>query len=296
MTLCSLSASSWALTIVLWFHANQRRLNPLTDGLRREVTINVTYGFIGATWLYFTVLVLTHMLGIYGWTFDSHDSADVKSWLLFVMVPFLLPWLMQAWTFFEINPAGFFDGIKGLFIERKPGKKEPAVMDSKDEMVIIENKEEEDQRDKPPPQDELSTSESMEQILCLATSLFICGLVSVLLALLLTRLFSSVSTEELLPKFFIAIICVTWINCSVSPFILFSGEMEVESSRRYVDTMIRAVSRSVYSYLRLYVPDSGLIAQYVRRVGGMRGRDERKGSGEDVVGESVHDNDAGEVC
>ena len=269
-----------------------------TESLRRDVTINVTYGFIGATWLYFTVLVLTHMLGIYGWTFDSHDSADIKSWMIFVMVPFLLPWLMQAWIYFEINPAGFFDGIKGLFIERKSRKKDPVALESKDEMVIIENKEEEDQRDKPQPPEEPSTSDSMEQILSLATSLFICGVVSVLLALLATRILSSANTEELLPKFFIALVCVTWINCSVSPFILFSGETEVESSRRYVDTVIRAVSRSVYSYLKLYVPDSGLIAQCVRRVGGMRGRDERKESGEDVVqvSEKVTDSEAGEIC
>ena len=197
------------------------------------------------------MLVLTHMLGIYGWTFDSHDTTDVTSWTTFVMVPFLLPWLLQAWLFFEINPDGFFDGFKGLFCPKKCGKTEGVVMDSKDEMVIIEDGNEKDQQEDAPPSDNTSISETMENILRLTTSLFICGLISVFLAILATRFFSSSSTEDLLPKFFISIVCVTWINCSVTPFVLFSAETEVEPSRRYVDTVIRAVVKSVLSYLRL---------------------------------------------
>ena len=254
----------------------------------------MTYGFIGATWLYFTVLVLTHMLGIYGWTFDSHDSADLKSWGIFVMIPFLLPWLMQAWILFEINPTGIFDGFKGVFSKKKSGKIEAAEVNSKDEMVIIENEEEKNIMDESvPPQKNDSISDTMEQILCLATSLFICGLVSVILAIITTRLISGSSTDDLLFKFFISLICVTWINCSVSPFILFSGEMEVEPSRRYVDAVIRAVVRSVHSYLSLYVPDTGLLSQFMRRFG-EKAKVEEDVTVDDSTG--VLDDESGEVC
>ena len=166
-------------------------------------------------------------------------------------------------------------------------------MDSKDEMVIIEDGNEKDQQEDAPPSDNSSISETMENILRLTTSLFICGLISVFLAILATRFFSSSSTEDLLPKFFISIVCVTWINCSVTPFVLFSAETEVEPSRRYVDTVIRAVVKSVLSYLRLYVPDTGLLSQYKSHYS-EKAKDEEKVVADDTS--DVHDRESAEVC
>ena len=60
-----------------------------------------------------------------------------------------------------------------------------------------------------------------------------------------------------------------------------------------MDAVIRAVVRSVHSYLSLYVPDTGLLSQYMRRFG------EKAKVEEDVtVDDSTGglDDESGEVC
>lgn len=200
--------------------------------------MSVTYGFIAATWLYFTVLTLTHMLGIYGWTFDSQDS-DVRSWVVFVLIPFLLPWSLQVCFLLEM--VGDWRMMSCRWLQARK-----VEVESKDELMIVGD------------QDKSRDSKSrdpMDDLLVFTGNLYVYGLVSVLLSLLLTWLLST-SSPDFIPKIFISSVCVTWINCSISPCVLLSGEQEIDASRKQVDTILRAVSRSLVSYLSLYIPAS----------------------------------------
>lgn len=225
--------------------------------------MNVTYGFIGGTWLYFTILVLTHMLGIYGWTFDSHDPSDIRGWASFVMIPFLLPLLLQAWCYLQINPAGNFNGVFGMVRRGDP----VVVVDSKDEMVIIEN----DKKGQETSSKNSRAVALMDSAICLASNLYLCCVISLIMAVISTKLFLSSETDELLSKLFICLVCVTWINCSVAPLLLLAGESEIEQSRAYVDAVVRAVLKSVLSYLKLYTPSScgGVVTRVLVGINGV---------------------------
>ena len=62
---------NYIIKLLMWDHSS-------IDSDTLKFSFGAVYGIIGALWLYYVVLVATHVLRIVGWTFDSHDLSGVS--------------------------------------------------------------------------------------------------------------------------------------------------------------------------------------------------------------------------
>lgn len=243
MTLCSLSTSSWALTVCLWYKYSQHCKN--SDTLK--FSFGAVYGIIGALWLYYVVLVATHVLRIVGWTFDSHDLSGIlgPGLVLYIVVPFVIPWMIQAWLFIDLSPSLTKSTMQSFIIKAKEFdfkeiKTEKDKLEKEDGEVVEQTVSHLPARLRP------SGAGTLANI----STIFFSGSIAIFV-MSIVLLYFSASTSSSLSMMFVGVVCVAWINCSTGPFLLVQGEEELRHSRATVDTIIKMVCTAVRDYMQL---------------------------------------------
>eukprot|EP00116_Pleurobrachia_bachei_P006827 sb/3467089/ len=208
MTLSSLSVTSWALVVAFWYQSKEEQDGDKLDK-KSDVSIVTSYIIICILWSYFALLVLVHWLGIYGWTFTTHES---HGWLFFFLVPFLLPWILQAVLIYPTLVATYTSLNAGDF----------KLLDT----------------NQPPP--------------TILSTLFFCSSAAAIFAALTTRiLFPNEELTCFLDEALLSVVCITWMNCSVFPLLMTCSEScEVAPTKMEVDAVIDSGVRYLSGVVR----------------------------------------------
>ena len=181
-------------------------------------------------------------------SFLTPQSDSFVARIMFVSV-FILPWLLQACIFLEflyLQEKSNRNIFPELFTVAK-SVRVPANEEKNEEeaLEIAENSDKhtnDEELGTPVEEHNISHKETSPDTQRIAAKIHICGVISVILAAAIS---GRISNQYTLHKFSDSVVSVTWMNCFVISFLLFTGDKETEQSKKQVNTVIREVLSDV---------------------------------------------------
>ena len=171
-------------------------------------------------------------------SFLTPQSDSFVARIMFVSV-FILPWLLQACIFLEFLYLQEKSN-RNIFPELFPDAKSVSVPANEEEALEIAENSDKHTNDEelgtPVEEPNISHKESSPDTQRIAAKIHICGVISVILAAAIS---GRISNQYTLHKFSDSVVSVTWMNCFVISFLLFTGDKETEQSKKQVNTVIR---------------------------------------------------------